>query len=161
MGKLSQFLTEQAERLKSEPPESVRRLEDWVGAIDRLRGQVLTWILESDPRRILDLEEKNYELRDQGIGKYVATGLLIVLGPRIVELVPISRNVASRPASIGAIREIRAYGRVDLTNGLQRYLIFRLETGPGERWGIVEENSLQMEPLTQDSFEAALQSLLE
>ena len=40
-------------------------------------------------------------------------------------------------------------------------MLYRLETEPEDRWGIVEEDSYSLKPLDQSTFEAALQSLLE
>ena len=70
-----------------------------------------------------------------------------------MSLAPLRRQVSSRL--------VRAYGRVDLTNGLTKYMIFRVATDPEDRWNIIEQDGLQLRTLDQSSFEDAFKSLLE
>ena len=64
-------------------------------------------------------------------------------------------------SSTGVIHVSRAYGRVDLTDGLQKYMIFRVENDPEDRWSIVEQDGFRMRAFDQVAFEEAFKALLE
>jgi hypothetical protein len=101
------------------------------------------------------------QLRDAGIGTYDAPFVLIELGAREVSIKPIARFVAGPSSSTGAIRILRAFGRVDMTNGLEKYLIFRTEKELDGPWIIIEEDGYRSQPFNRDTFESAFQRLLE
>jgi hypothetical protein len=161
MSTLQDFLAEQAEKLKDTQQEALQRRDEWVASVERLNELIRGWLRASDPNHILDVREEPHEIREQGIGFYTVPGLVIALGPRLVRVVPIARNVVGPLSDTGAVHVIRAYGRVDLTDGLSKYLMYRVEREPGDRWSIIEEDRYRLEPLDQRAFEAALQSLLE
>ena len=64
-------------------------------------------------------------------------------------------------SSTGAIHVSRAFGRVDLTDGLQKFMIFRVEKDPEDRWSIIEQDRFQMRALDPSAFEEAFKALLE
>ena len=70
-------------------------------------------------------------------------------------------HVAGPTSLTGVIHVPRAYGRVDMTNGLSKFMLFRVEKEPEDRWNIIEQDSYQMRPFDRASFEETLQSLLE
>ena len=162
MGSLKEFLAEQAERLQSQESEAAKKRDEWLKAVDRLIQQIKSWLTEADPeQQYLKIQDDPFPIREQGIGEYVARGLLIGLGPREIRVQPVARNVAGPLSVTGTIHVERAYGRVDLTDGLTKYMIFRVEREPEDRWSIIEQDSYRRQPLNQDSFEAAFQDLLE
>jgi hypothetical protein len=161
MSTLKDFLAEQAEKLKDTQQEAARRRDEWVASVNRLNEHIRGWLRSSDPEQILEVCEEPHEIREQGIGTYTAPGLVIALGARIVRVVPIARNVVGPLSETGAVHVIRAYGRVDLTDGLSKYLMYRVEKEPEDRWSIIEEDRYRLESLDQRAFEAALQGLLE
>ncbi len=73
---------------------------------------------------------------------------------------PVARFVATPMRSTGVILVPRVHGRVDMTNGLDKYLIFRVETEPQDRWSIIKQESSRLDPLDEDSFASALKDLL-
>jgi hypothetical protein len=161
MSNFTQFLAEQAEKLRTGQQEVLRTRDEWVAAVDGLTGQIRDWLGSSDPDHVLDVAPEEYELREQRLGTYKIDGLVISLGPRLVRVKPIARYVLGPISDTGAFRVLRSHGRVDLTDGLRKFMIYRLEREPQDRWCIVEEDSHRLEPLDQRAFEAALQSLLE
>ena len=82
-------------------------------------------------------------------------------GRRSVRLEPIARNVVGPLSSTGFIHVSRAYGRVDLTDGVQEYMIFRVEKDPADQWSIVEQDGFRMRAFDQVAFEEAFKALLE
>jgi hypothetical protein len=63
---------------------------------------------------------RSYEIREEGIGRYEVSGLVISLGPRMARVVPIARNVLGPLAATGSVHIIKAYGRVDMIDGLEK-----------------------------------------
>jgi hypothetical protein len=80
---------------------------------------------------------------------------------RELRVEPIARNVAGPLSATGVIHVSRAYGRVDLTDGLQRFMIFRVEKDPEDRWSIIKQDGFRMEAFDQCAFEEAFKALLE
>lgn len=162
MGSLKEYIAEQADRLRAEESEAGRKRDEWVRAIDRLNRQIRDWLEQADPdHKFIEVEERPYQFREEGIGAYEASGLSIHLGQREVRLVPVARNVAGPLSAAGVIQVNKAYGRADLSDGLKKFLLFRVEKEPEERWKIVEQDGFRMQVLDQAAFEEAFKSLLE
>jgi hypothetical protein len=56
--------------------------------------------------------------------------------------------------------ETRAQGRVDLTDGGQTYMLYRVPSSSGMTWVMVDDEDYKVSPLDRESFERALLSLL-
>lgn len=162
MESLKDFIAQQAEKLRTEGPRAVQKRDEWVAAVDRLIEQIKEWLAQADPdRNVLDVRERPFRLREEGIGTYEARGLTISLGPNEIRIEPIARYVAGPLSATGVIYVARAYGRVDLTDGLRKFMIFRVEKDPEDRWNIVEQDGFRMQAFDQSTFEGAFKSLLE
>ncbi len=162
MESLKEFIASQAEKLRNEESQAADRCSEWVAAVDRLNHQIMAWLTDADPdRAILEVRETPYQLREEGIGSYEARGLIIRAGRRALRVEPIARNVAGPLSSTGVIHVSRAYGRVDLTDGLQKFMIFRIEKVPEDRWSIIEQDGFRMQAFDQVAFEGAFKALLE
>ena len=161
MASLKEFLKEQAENLRTQEPERAKKRDEWVAAVDRLCNQIKEWLAQADAEKVLTVQGRSYERREEGIGSYTVSGISISLGPRHVDVVPVARKVVGPLSTTGVIYVPRAYGRVDLSNGLEKFMLFRVEREPEDRWSIVGQDRPQMERLDQSTFEAAFQSLLE
>ena len=162
VGSLKDFIAERVEKLRTEKPQADKKRDEWVDAVDRLNQQISEWLTQADPdHNVLEVCERPYQLREEGIGTYEVRGLSIGLGTREVRVEPIARNVAGPLSATGVIQVNRAYGRVDLTDGLKKFMIFRVEKDPEDRWKIIEQDGFQMQTFDQSAFEEALKSLLE
>jgi hypothetical protein len=157
---LKEFLESEAEKLRSEQSEALSKREEWIAAVDRLLAQVKDWLAQADTQGILRIEKVLMRLAEQGLGTYEIPALTIGLGPREVRIKPVARFVAAPLRQVGVIFVPRVYGRVDMTNGLDRYMIFRTQTEPEDRWTIYEENGPLVRTFDQDSFDSTVQSLL-
>jgi hypothetical protein len=158
---LKEFLDEQAGSKESRIAKATAKRDEWVNALGQLNARIKGWIDQADVQRVLRVEMVGYPIREEGIGDYDAPGLNIVLEPWTVEVKPIARFVAGPLAATGAIHVPRAFGRVDLTNGLEKYMIFRTAKELDGPWIIVKQDGYRMSEFDQQSFEAALQSLFE
>lgn len=161
VGSLKEFLEEQAEKLRADEHHWVERRDEWIAAVDRLTDQIQGWLTQADPdQKILKIRDCPYDLQEEGLGPYQVRGLSIGLGPWTVLVKPIARYVAGPRSATGHIHISRAYGRVDLTDGMQKYMIFRVEKEPEDRWNIIEQDGFRLQVFNQASFEQALKSLL-
>jgi hypothetical protein len=115
---------------------------------------------QADERRILLIQEATFPLSEQGIGTDEIRSLTIGLGPREVRIKPVARFLAAPLRSNGVIHIPRPYGRVDMTNGLDKFKRFRTEKDPTDRRTIVEQDSSRIELFDRNSFESAFKRLL-
>jgi hypothetical protein len=158
---LKEFLAEQAETLKGEIQKAVAIRDEWVSSVGRLIDQVREWLDSSDPDKVLEVNRWSFERREEGIGSYMIDGLTIILGRRIVRVEPVARFVAGPQAFTGVVEMLDAKGRVDLTNGLQVFSLYRSSSGENEQWFIVDRDRWKIDRLDRETFEAAVQSLLQ
>jgi hypothetical protein len=158
---LKEFLAGEAEKLRTEQSEAMTKREEWIAAVDRLLTQIKDWLEQADEGRILIIQETSLPISEQGIGTYEIRCLTLGLGPREVRVKPVARFVASPLRSNGVINIPRAYGRVDMTNGLEKYMLFRTEKEPSDRWSVIGQDSSRIERFDRNSFESAFKSLLE
>ncbi len=159
---LKDYIASQAQKLRIEESQAGHRRDEWVGAVDRLNGRIKAWLTDADPEhKILAVSEVPCQLREEGIGSYEARGLIISAGRRELRVEPIARNVVGPLSSTGVIHVSRAYGRVDLTDGLEKFMIFRVEKDPEDRWSIIEQDGFRMRDFDRGAFEEAFKALLE
>lgn len=162
MKSLKDFLAEQGERLQTHELKAAERRDEWVGAVDRLLGRIIDWLREADPGGLLEVRMHSIQIREVGIGMYMVHALSVELGPTEIRIEPIARNVAGPQSMTGLISIAKAYGRVDMTNGLEKFMIFRTSDKSDEdRWIVIEQDRYQMQPFDRGTFESAFQSLLE
>jgi hypothetical protein len=158
---LKEFLYEQGERLKTEPSKAAARRDEWVAAVGRLVDQITEWVHEADEGHILTLRPRTYSFNEEGIGEYQVDGLTIELEPfRIARVVPVGRNVARPILDKDGRSVLSVYGRVDLTNDLEKYFLYRVMVDPHEPWVITSNKDHSVRDFDRESFEAAFQDLL-
>lgn len=160
MSTLKEFLTTQRPQLADTSEEAEARRSEWQAAIRRLMDQVKTWIAEVDPEgHYLTVEDELHRLDEARIGIYDAPGLSILMGTRRVRLVPIARFVAGPFSETNKRALIPTYGRVDMTDGLNRFLVLRERVEP-DAWITIEQPGNRKEDFDQATFESHLESLL-
>jgi hypothetical protein len=156
---LRQLLEEEAIRQKD--PQSQRERSEWVSSVMRLVEQIRTWLQEADREQILTIWDESHTLSEEGYGTYNIPGLTVRLGSRTVRVIPVAGRVAGPLRGTGKIAVIRVDGRVDLVGSGMRFMLFRQAEGDGgDRWALVEEDSLVMEPFDQKAFERTFERLL-
>ncbi len=160
MKTLKDFLAEHAEIERGRADEKRAMQQEWTGALHRLIGQIREWLVDSDPEYLLEIEESHHEIREVNVGVYTAPGLVIRLEAREVRLMPIARKVVGPLLSGETIRMARAFGRVDMTNGGEKFTIFRSRKDPSDEWMIVEDWGHVVRKFDRQAFEEAMQILL-
>jgi len=152
------FLLKNAPRTEQEKRRRQLR-EEWIGAVDRLLAQLRAWLTDAEAAALLDLEPLEFEKREQGLGAYHIRGLAINFGESTVKVVPVGRIVLAHLGSYAEPGHEKAEGRVDITNGANKYYLFRKLTETGEQWLVQDERS-DIQPLDRERFETILQDLL-
>jgi hypothetical protein len=148
------------ERKAGEPQQKERRerRHQWTVAVGRLMDQLRAWLAQSDPGGLLDIVPLELEQAEPGLGVYKVPGLKIGVGDAAVQVVPVGRNVVGR---VGSGREagVRAEGRVDITDGVRKYILYRLVENGHDHWYALNEK-FEAAPLNREQLEAILQDLL-
>jgi hypothetical protein len=151
-----EFLHKKAEEQRQ--PERRQRRAEWVAAVERLNGQLRTWLAESDPERLLDVHPFEVEKYDPDLGAYTVESLRIGMGDEAVEVVPVGRNVVGTIRLPGDV-SLRADGRVDITDGVRKHILYRSVRDGQEQWYAVDEE-FKAAPLDRGRLEAILLDLL-
>lgn len=158
---LREFLASEAEKLRGEQAEMIVRRDEWLASVGRLFAKIQEWLRDADPGGgLLTLEEGRVAIREVGIGGYEAPVLFVKVGRRQATIRPVARNVAGALASTNATRILKAYGRVDMESPLGRYMLFRTQKEPEDRWIVIEEDGYRSQAFDRDTFESAFQGLL-
>lgn len=134
-------------------------IEDWTTSVVALLAQLVRWLAEDDETRVLQVESGKIQLDEQGLGSYEIATLRIYLFARFADLIPAGRNVVGGVGKHGELG-YKSEGRVDLTNGVDKFLLYRVVTPDGKEWVLVDDEDYSVKPLTKASFEYALQVLL-
>jgi hypothetical protein len=158
---LEEFLTEREEMERGRADEKIAVQKEWIGAVRRLIDQMTEWLRAADKKHLLEIEETQYKLREVDVGVYRVPGLVIWLEANEVRIVPIARMVVGPELSNGIIRVTRSFGRVDITDGGEKFMLFRSQKDPSDEWVIVEDRAYTFKRFDREAFEEATQSLLQ
>lgn len=132
--------------------------EEWVGAANRLIQKCLAWLAEADPEGFLLLRQSTQPKAEAGLGRYEVPFLIIDHADTRVHVTPFARNTA-RTLALGPGKEVPAEGRVDVTNGSEKWILYRTRAEGKERWYAVADRGDLVE-LNQDVFMAIMEDLL-
>ncbi len=138
--------------------ERRERREEWIAAVGRLIGQMRGWLAESDPAGVLEVLPMEVERAEPGLGTYRVQSLKVRLGESAVEVMPVGRNAVGTVAPSGEIA-MHAEGRVDITDGVRRYILYRTLKDEREGWFVLDER-FRAAPLDRARLEEILQDLL-
>jgi hypothetical protein len=153
------WLAQQAAKELSADQRS-KLISEWTGAVGDLFNQIMRWLAEDDSSGVLTVETGKVQKVEEGLGAYDVATMRISLAARaVVDLVPLARNVVGGIVKRGDLG-LRVEGRVDMTNGAEKYLLYRAVTPSGKKWVIVDDDDYSVKDLDKDAFEAALQDLL-
>jgi hypothetical protein len=154
----SDLLQKKQESYEAEAAVNREIIDEWVQAIRKLFDQFRGWLKVSDPTKILQVEERMAEVNEPNVGRYQAPRLDIRAFGKWVGVIPKALKTvgSARPPRSGA--PAHATGRVDITDEIRRYVLYRFEGDSGDAWFIESPSSDALEQLTQDRFEEALMS---
>ena len=134
-------------------------VEEWTDSVADLYAQVVAWLAEDDSENVLTIQTGKVQKAEEGLGAYEVSTMRISLSARFVDLVPLARNVVGAIGNRGDLG-FRAEGRVDMTNGAEKYMFYRIVVGSDRKWVIVDDENYSVKELSKGTFEIALQDLL-
>jgi hypothetical protein len=139
-------------------PERQQRREEWVAAVGRLVSQLRAWLAEADPDKRLDVAQFEIETWERKLGGYLVPKLKIGFGARTIDVEPMGRYALGQVELPGQA-PVLAEGRVDMTAGPRRYILYRLIRDGRDVWYALDEQ-FRAAPLDRERLEAILQDLL-
>jgi hypothetical protein len=156
----TEFLRQEAAKRKGELERNEAAIDEWRAAIGKLYAKIRAWLADSDPDHIIAIKESQHEVDEPGLGPYTVPRLDLRGLGRWVGIIPKARRTVgtARPPQKSAPE--RAAGRVDLTNELLRYVLYRFPQAGGEDLWMIDDLRSEPRPLDQQAFEEALQSYL-
>jgi hypothetical protein len=165
-----EFLHEQAK--KRQATNNAKTIEEWRKAVAHLIAQMREWLEDSDPEGIIDVEEGETKITEPGLGTYRIPYLNLRAFGTWIGVVPKARRTVGTVHPPQKNAPERAEGRVDITDELRRYVLYRLRKGGKDVW-LIDENGFETEgggsgplkhteprPLDQAAFERVLMSYL-
>jgi hypothetical protein len=155
----TEFLREQAEKRKAELSERKAILDEWTESLKQLYSKMREWLRSSDPDGILVVKDETWDAEEEGLGKYKVPCLDIRGLGRWIGIVPKARYTVATAHPPQKTTPERAAGRVDITNEVRRYILYRFRGEEGDTW-LVDDQKNPLRILDQPAFEAALMSYL-
>ncbi len=156
---LSELLESKAESYAAEAKRNKVVIDEWVDALEKLFAQLQDWLGVADPNNVLQLEKKLKNMDEPSLGRYSAPYLNLNAFGKWVGILPKARRTIRTAQPPRASAPERATGRVDITDEIRRYVLYRFTNDDGHSW-FIEGPSGEMTPLTRERFEEALMSYM-
>jgi hypothetical protein len=154
-----EFLRQQAEKHQAEVTSGKATVDEWRSAIEQLFAQLRAWLRESDPEGIIAIEESHQEITEPGLGRYRVPRLNLRAFGKWIGIIPKARKTVGTATPPQKSAPQRAAGRVDITDELRRYVLYRFQEDGRDIWMIDDLESGQ-KLLDQEAFERALMTYL-
>jgi hypothetical protein len=153
------FLRQQAEKHQVEDATRQAIIDEWQTAIERLFLQMREWLKESDPEGLVEIKENQQDVTEPGLGRYNVSRLDLRAFGKWIGIIPKAcRTVSTAKPPQKSVPE-RAAGRIDITDELRRYILYRFQEDGRDVW-LVDDLKSEPKPLDQEAFEGALMSYL-
>lgn len=153
------FLRRQAEKHQSDDQARKATVEEWLKAIHDLFSQMQTWLEESDPDRVIEIKQSEQDITEPGLGRYRVPRLDLHAFGKWVGILPKARRTVGMAKPPLKSAPERAAGRVDMTDELRRYILYRFQEDGRDVW-LIDDLESEAKPLDQEAFEKALMSFL-
>lgn len=155
-----EFLRQQADKYQAEVKAGQATVDEWRAAIEQLFAQLRAWLRESDPEGLIEIEESHQDVTEPGLGRYRVPRLNVRAFGKWVGIIPKARKTVgtAKPPQKSVLE--RAAGRVDMTDELRRYVLYRFRDDGREVW-IIDDLHSEPKPLDKEAFEKALMSYLQ
>src|SRR5262245_53453532 len=122
-----EFLKEQAEKHQAEIRAGKATVEEWRPAVEGLFAQLRAWLQESDPDGVIQIEVSQSEVTEPGLGSYRIPRLDLHAFGKWIGIIPKARRTVSTATPPQKSAPERAIGRVDITDELRRYVLYRFQ----------------------------------
>ncbi|SFU72564.1 hypothetical protein SAMN02799631_01990 [Methylobacterium sp. 174MFSha1.1] len=138
--------------------DRVNLIARWQASVIAVEDEIARWLAEFVREDSLAIELQDVEIDEDSLGPYTVQAMTLRAGTRVVRLQPIARVV------VGAAGRIDMY-RQGLLHQAIRYTLIRTIDDAQGGWCLRPppepgQTAPNLEPLTRDRFEAALDALL-
>jgi hypothetical protein len=145
MTDLTEFLKSKiaAEKKEQVNLEDIKKL--WIEDLKSLNNQIKVWTREAQNEGLIQINEYQIDLNEEGLGSYKAPALTLIISQDKIEIRPIGRLI------------IGGKGRVDVSSRKAAFMLILSDDG----WLFVKEkHSGGRIPLTEEIFTSILKDLL-
>jgi hypothetical protein len=154
-----EFLREQAAKEAAQATKAKDVIDEWRAAVENLFRQMKTWLAESDPDGVIEVKERQHEVREPGLGRYEVPRLDLNAFGTWIGIIPKARKTVGSATPPRKTVPERATGRVDITDEVRRYVLYRFRDEDHDLW-LIDDSRAEPKPLDQQAFEKALMSYL-
>jgi len=154
------FLRQEADKHQAECNAGKGTVDEWRSAVERLYAQMRAWLKESDPDGVIEIEESQQEITEPGLGKYRVPRLNLRAFGKWIGIIPKARRTVGTAMPPRKSVPERAAGRIDITDELRRYLLYRFQENGSDIW-LIDDLHTEPKPLGKEAFEHALMSYLQ
>jgi len=155
-----EFLRQQAEKHRAEVQAGKATVDEWRATIEQLFTRLREWIRESDPESVIEIEETHQDITERGLGRYRVPRLNLSAFGKWVSIIPKARQTVGTARPPQKSVPERAAGRVDMTDELRRYVLYRFREDSRDTW-VIDDLHSEPKPLDKEAFEQALMSYLQ
>ncbi len=158
---LKEFLDQKAIALSWDTDKNRELITDWQEAVKRLFAQLELWIGQADPHKLIECDYDERLVNEPGLGRYEIARLEIRTLGKWIGVIPKARTAIRVTNPAQTTSPERATGRVDITDELRRFVLYRFGIGENEKW-YVDDPTLtsELEELSAKRFESILLSYL-
>jgi len=153
------FLRHEAKRYQSEANAGKATVDEWRSAIDQLFARIRGWLKQSDPDGVIEIKQGQQDIREPGLGRYSVPRLDLRVFGKWIGIIPKARKTVETATPPQKSAPQRTAGRVDITDELRRYVLYRFQEDGQELW-LIDDLESEPKPLDQGAFENALMSYL-
>jgi hypothetical protein len=148
--------------------ERKERRAEWLGALNRLFTQIRGLLREADPEGLIEIVDYEVERVEERLGVYDAPALKVCLNTASADVIPMGLNMR-KPLSLEHLLGIPsnasrwgdlAGGRVDVTDGEHRHILFRSIQNGQDQWYVMKAEKTGLTPFDRQTLEEILQDLL-
>ncbi|MBY0230306.1 MAG: hypothetical protein K2W96_13565 [Gemmataceae bacterium] len=154
MSALAEFLREKAGTWKHLTEANQQTISEWRSAVEALFATLRRWLAEADPEGVLLVEQREMEVKEPGLGRYKVPRLDLRTVDQWIGIIPKARNTVVSASPKLKAHPLRATGRVDITDEVRSYILFRLPEAEGDAWYI--DDMREQKRLDRQAFEDAL-----
>jgi len=156
---LKEVLKRKRDEFAEQDEKNKHIIGEWLIAVAALFDQLEAWLKVADPEGRIKAERGTREVNEPGLGRYSIPDLnLRAFGIWIGAIPKAGVTIrTAKPMQPGA--DQRATGRVDITNGIRRYVLYRFPSGDNDEW-FIHDIALDkgLQHLTAERFESVLLS---
>jgi len=161
---MSQSLKEVLKRKHDEFAEQDEKNKDiigeWLIAVAALFDQLEAWLKVADPEGIIKADRGTREVNEPGLGRYKVADLSLRAFGSWVGVIPKARLTVKTAKPKQSAAPERATGRVDITDEIRRYVLYRFTDENGDDAWFMDDvaSNDDLKPLTAERFESVLLS---